>query len=449
MVHDQAARKVNLRVAFLDWGREMGAKRVAGYVRLSKETEDTTSPERQRQAIRRLCRDRAWTLAETFEDIDVSAFNGRHRPGLDRLMSRLSDFDAIVFWKLDRLSRSSVEAGQIADRCKAEGVDLVATDMNLDTTSAGGKFIYTVLAAAGEMESARISERSRSMMAYKRERSEWVGRAPYGWKVRDKHLVPDRSQQAALRRASRAFVRGATYAEAAAILGVSAPTVAQRILRSPRVQVALGDVGDELAEALRSRRLDRVPKSARSLLGGIARCAECSGPMRQSSTRAGRSGRWTQYRCSEKGHAGVSGPWLEEHVSQAVVEAIDPKALARRVRERQRNPRAAEVAAAEARITELEDMLGDGTLTKSAFVRQRDRLMRRIDDLRVADQDEDAPDLPLEIARNLGAYWPNMTTAERRDVIRAVVRRVVVVKAPPHSNGRAPTEDRVRIDWRA
>src|ERR687897_353709 len=158
-------------------------KRIAGYVRLSKETEDTTSPERQRRAIRKLCNERGWTLTETFEDIDVSAFNGKHRPGLSRLMSRLADFDAIVFWKLDRLSRSSVEAGQIAERCKAEGVDLVATDMNLDTTSAGGKFIYTVLAAAGEMESALTSERSRSMMEFKRSRDEWVGRAPYGWRV--------------------------------------------------------------------------------------------------------------------------------------------------------------------------------------------------------------------------------------------------------------------------
>jgi DNA invertase Pin-like site-specific DNA recombinase len=427
----------------------MTTKRVAGYVRLSKETEDTTSPERQRQAIRRLCRDRGWTLSELFEDIDVSAFNGRHRPGLDRLMSRLADFDAIVFWKLDRLSRSSVEAGQIADRCKAEGVDLVATDMNLDTTSAGGKFIYTVLAASGEMESARISERSRSMMEFKRSRDEWVGRAPYGWKVRDKHLVPDRSQQAALRSAARTFVRGGTYAEAARVLGVSAPSVAQRIFVTPRVQAALGDLGDELAEALRARRLDRVPRSARSLLGGVARCGDCSAPMRLSSTRAGRSGRWKQYRCGEPGHAGISGRWLEEHVSQTVVDAIDPKSLARRMRERQRNPRAAEVAAAEARITELEDMLGDGTLTKPAFVRQRDRLMRRIADLREIDRDEDAPDLPLEIARNLATYWRKMTTAERRDVIRAVVRQVVVSKAPPRSNGRVPSEDRVSIEWRA
>jgi DNA invertase Pin-like site-specific DNA recombinase len=418
-------------------------KRVAGYVRLSKETEDTTSPQRQRQAIRRLCADRGWTLAETFEDIDVSAFNGKHRPGFERLLSRLGDFDAIVFWKLDRLSRSSVEAGQIAERCKEAAVDLVATDMNLDTTSAGGKFIYTVLAAAGEMESARIAERSRSMTAYKRERGEWLGRAPYGWRVREKRLVPDRSEQAALRRAARRFVAGGTYAEAAVTLGVAGPTVAQRILRSARVQAALGDLGDELAATMRSRGSGRTTAGPRSLLGGIARCAECGGPLRRSSTRAGRrEGRWYAYRCPEPGHVGISGGWLEEYVSAAVLDAIDPKALAKRMRARERRPKAAEVAGIEARIEELEDMLGDGTLSREGFRRQRDRQLAKLAEVRAAAAD-DASDLPLDLARRLPEVWPTMTVLERRDVIRALVRAVVVAKGP------APSADRIAFDWRA
>ena len=418
-------------------------KRVAGYVRLSKETEDTTSPQRQRQAIRRLCADRGWTLAETFEDIDVSAFNGKHRPGLERLMSRLGDFDAIVFWKLDRLSRSSVEAGQIAERCKEAAVDLVATDMDLDTTSAGGEFIYTLMAAAAQMESRRTSERSRSMTAYKRERGEWLGRPPYGWKVHDKRLVTDRQQQAAIRRAARTFVAGGTYGEAAQTLGVAAPSVAQRIMGTARVQTALGDLGDELATAMRSRRTGRAPNSPRSLLGGIARCAECGGPLRRCSTRAARrEGRWYAYRCPTPGHVGISGGWLEEHVSTAVLGAIDLKALARRMRVRANVPKAAEVAGIEARIEELEDMVGDGTLTREAFRRQRDRQLAKLADVRAASAD-DAPDLPLDLARRLPEVWPQMTVQERRDVIRAVVRRVVVAKGP------TPNADRVEIDWRA
>jgi site-specific DNA recombinase len=38
--------------------------RAFGYVRLSKDTEGTTSPARQREAIERLCADRGWELLE-------------------------------------------------------------------------------------------------------------------------------------------------------------------------------------------------------------------------------------------------------------------------------------------------------------------------------------------------------------------------------------------------
>jgi site-specific DNA recombinase len=109
-----------------------------GYVRLSKDTIGTTSPQRQRERIKGLCADRGWELVQTFEDIDVSAFNGRHRPAFAEMIARLDEVDALVFWKLDRLSRSSVEAGQIAETAKAASVDLVATDMNIDTTSQAG-----------------------------------------------------------------------------------------------------------------------------------------------------------------------------------------------------------------------------------------------------------------------------------------------------------------------
>jgi DNA invertase Pin-like site-specific DNA recombinase len=64
--------------------------RAFGYVRLSKEDADSTSPQRQRQRIERLCAERGWELLETFEDIDISAFKGKHRPGFEAMMSRLA-----------------------------------------------------------------------------------------------------------------------------------------------------------------------------------------------------------------------------------------------------------------------------------------------------------------------------------------------------------------------
>ena len=189
--------------------------RAFGYVRLSKETEDTTSPQRQRKAIEKLVTDRGWELAERFEDIDVSAYNGKHRPGFEQMMARLDEVDAIVFWKLDRLSRSTAQAAQIAETCKAAGVHLVATDMDIDTTTAGGKLVYDILMAAGEFTSSMTSERSRHMMAYKLANDEWVGRVPFGWKLVGKHLDRDEAQQAILRDAAARYVGGESFSSIA------------------------------------------------------------------------------------------------------------------------------------------------------------------------------------------------------------------------------------------
>jgi site-specific DNA recombinase len=66
--------------------------RAAIYVRLSRETEETTSPERQREACLQVCKARGWELVFVEEGIDVSGFSkGLDRPGLQRILARLSE----------------------------------------------------------------------------------------------------------------------------------------------------------------------------------------------------------------------------------------------------------------------------------------------------------------------------------------------------------------------
>jgi DNA invertase Pin-like site-specific DNA recombinase len=419
--------------------------RAFGYVRLSKETEETTSPERQRRAIRRLCSDRGWDLVELFEDIDVSAYNGNARPAFSRMMGRLADTDAIVFWKLDRLSRSSVEAGQIAEACKAANVDIVATDMALDTTSAGGKFVYTVMAAAGEMESARISERSRAMMAFKRERDEWVGRVPFGWRLVGKHLEQDPAQQAVLAEAARRYVAGESFSAIAHDLGLgTAPMI--RMLRSERVQDALpAEVSGPLVEALVVRKMQRVPTSRQSLLGGIARCGVCGLGASVSSTRARRAGRWLQYRCHTTGHAGISARWLDEFVTNEVLEAIDTGKLLDAIRRRRKPARSRKASELEARLELLDQMFTEGKMTRARFERVNGQLLEQLAKAQDVER-SNGVDIPEELARNLGERWDGFTIQTKRRIIGAVIESINIAKARA---GHGPiTPDRVQIVWR-
>jgi site-specific DNA recombinase len=416
-----------------------------GYVRLSKETVGTTSPQRQRERIQEVCAEKGWDLVETFEDIDVSAFGAKHRPEFTRMMTRLGDTDAIVFWKLDRLSRSSVEAGQIAETAKAANVDLVATDgMPIDTTSAGGKFVYTVLAAAGEMEANQISERSLSMMRFKRKNGEWVGRVPFGWRLVGKHLETDPDQQAVLLQAAKRYVGGETFSAIARDLGFQVGPLI-RMLRSERVlDVLPDDTRAEFERALLDRKLQRVPTSSMSLLGGIATCGVCGNGMGVSSTRGGRSGLWRQYRCPRAGHVGISSPWLDDYVTAAVLGAIDTGKLLAAIRRGRKRPRSRKASEIEARMEFIDEQLGAGKITQARYDRMNADLIER---LAAAQKAETAAgiDLPAELARNLTEQWPDLDIGTRRRIIRAVVETIEVGKA----SGHGPVEpSRVEIVWR-
>ncbi|MGP8299754.1 recombinase family protein [Streptomyces inhibens] len=83
--------------------------RPALHVRLSREIQESTSPERRRAAREALCEARGWKIVAIAEDIDVSGYSrGLDRPGLPRILARLTECDMIVFFKIVCLARARV-----------------------------------------------------------------------------------------------------------------------------------------------------------------------------------------------------------------------------------------------------------------------------------------------------------------------------------------------------
>jgi site-specific DNA recombinase len=416
------------------------------YIRLSKWDEGTTSPQRQRQAVEAFCQARGWELLETFEDIDVSAYNGHRRPGLEKMLSRLPEVGAVVFMRLDRLARSVTDFARIRETCSAAGVELVSTDQQIDTSTAMGKAMQSIVATFAELESGTISERSRKMMAYKRERGEPVGRVPFGWKRNGKEYEPDPDQQAILAEAARRYVAGETLAAIASDLGFSAPGPLSRMLQSDRVQEALpAEQAEALREALKSRLRERVPSSHRSLLGGIATCGQCGATMTAGSTRANRRGRWFSYGCRQSGHVHISAPWLDNYVSEKVVDMVDTGRLTEAISQRRKSKPVRKVSDLEARLEILENAYYvEGKMPESRFRRLRDELLERLEKARRSERERGA-DLPAETVRDLAERWAALDVPARRKVIAAVLREVEVAKAT--GNG-APDPSRVRLVWR-
>lgn len=142
--------------------RNTPALRALIVVRLSRVTDDTTSPERQRSEAERVCNERGWTVVGVAEDLDVSGGKSPwDRPALASWLDRPEDYDVIVFFRLDRLVRSVAHLWKMVEWSEDHGVTLVsATEPHFDLSDRFGRLIVALVATVAELELDGIRERT-------------------------------------------------------------------------------------------------------------------------------------------------------------------------------------------------------------------------------------------------------------------------------------------------
>jgi DNA invertase Pin-like site-specific DNA recombinase len=98
------------------------------------------------------------------------------RSGLTAARLALERGDTLVVWRLDRLGRSLNHLIKVIDELGKLGVQFQSLTENLDTTSAGGRLVFHIMAALAEFERALISERTKAGMQAAKARGVHVGR---------------------------------------------------------------------------------------------------------------------------------------------------------------------------------------------------------------------------------------------------------------------------------
>jgi DNA invertase Pin-like site-specific DNA recombinase len=155
--------------------------RAVGYLRVStsEQVESGLGLEAQRAKVGMGAALRDWELVEVIADEGVSGTVAPEgRPGMARALSmlRAGEADALIAAKLDRTSRSAGDFARLMARARAERWHLVLLDVQVDTTTAGGKFVAQVLAAAAELERDLVAERTRDALAAKKRQGARLGR---------------------------------------------------------------------------------------------------------------------------------------------------------------------------------------------------------------------------------------------------------------------------------
>lgn len=98
--------------------------RVAIYTRVARPENEGTR--RQLAACRNYADDRGWTVVDVYTDgVSQAAFAATiANPELHRLFGNLDQYDVVLTWHLDRLTRNSAQLRMIVQRAKEYGVEI-------------------------------------------------------------------------------------------------------------------------------------------------------------------------------------------------------------------------------------------------------------------------------------------------------------------------------------
>lgn len=84
-----------------------------------------------------------------------------NRPKLQELLDFVREGDTVYIHDFSRLARSTKDLLEILEELTAKGVTLISNKENLDTSTATGKLMLTVIAAINEFERQNLLERQK------------------------------------------------------------------------------------------------------------------------------------------------------------------------------------------------------------------------------------------------------------------------------------------------
>lgn len=160
--------------------------KVAIYLRVSttEQAEEGFSIAAQKERLKAYIQSQGWTLASVYEDGGYSG-GTINRPSFNKLRDdmRLKQFDLILVYKLDRLSRNMRDLSNLVHEMDESGVYFKSATEPFDTTTPAGKLIFNMLGSVAEFERGMIAERVKmGMMQKAKEGKGLLGfNHPYGY----------------------------------------------------------------------------------------------------------------------------------------------------------------------------------------------------------------------------------------------------------------------------
>ncbi|WP_409176440.1 recombinase family protein [Brevibacillus fortis] len=173
--------------------KNMGNDKAAIYIRVSTEEQrnEGCSLEAQEEELREYAASKGYTVFDVYCD---GGYSGKdfNRPAIQHLFRDMvqDKFEAILVWRLDRLSRSNKDILTLIDNeLEPRDMKLLVKTCDIDSSSTNGKMFISLQGTWAEYERKVTIDRVKSGMKQKAKNGEFNGGILFGYDVMDKRLV--------------------------------------------------------------------------------------------------------------------------------------------------------------------------------------------------------------------------------------------------------------------
>lgn len=141
---------------------------IVGYVRVSTQEQNEA---RQLEAMSK-------QGVEKYFTEKVSGKNITDRPELNNMLDFVREGDTVIVHDFSRLARSTKDLLSIVEMLNDKGVTLISNKESVDTSTATGKLMITMIGAINEFERQNMLDRQAEGIAIAKREGKYKGRKP-------------------------------------------------------------------------------------------------------------------------------------------------------------------------------------------------------------------------------------------------------------------------------
>ncbi len=188
------------------------------------------------------CQSLGWEIVFVYRD-EAESGKDTDRPMFQKMLrtAEHNAFDVIVFWKLDRFSRSLIHAVQLESGLREYDVYLYSVTEQIDTTSPTGRFNFRNLASAAEFERDMIKQRTKVGLNELASESKWPNNSPpLGYELDgERRLKVVEEEKELVEQIYKMYIEKRSMPDVAAFLNQRRKTTPENKEWTPR---AIGDI---------------------------------------------------------------------------------------------------------------------------------------------------------------------------------------------------------------